>query len=226
MDSHISADKLISQAKKRGVDFGKADPYNRLRYYTKIGWLPHMERMKTPSGQVSGHYPISALETLILIENSKDSGLTNQEIERRISAQRAKQNLGNVFKFLGTPEKRLQTVVYSSFALLLTILLIETGAIDLGHTTKQELLSAPVTISAETNQILDSGSGVVIAGDKTVFVKSAKISPQSKVYVTFEDNYSPASKYWVAQKTSFEGFAIELDSPVAQNSKFNWWLSN
>ena len=41
--------KLIKQAKKEGVQFGRGDPYNRLRYYTKIGWLPHMTRKKTKS---------------------------------------------------------------------------------------------------------------------------------------------------------------------------------
>ena len=46
MESLISTEKLIEESKTKGIDFGKGDPYNRLRYYTKIGWLPHMQRKK------------------------------------------------------------------------------------------------------------------------------------------------------------------------------------
>lgn len=226
MDSHISADKLISEARKRGVNFGKSDPYNRLRYYTKIGWLPHMERIQTSKGKVTGHYPLWALETLILIENSKKEGLSNSGIQMKVEAQHARKNLSNVFRFLSTPERRLRTAIYASLLLLLTILLVETGILNLGQTAKNDLISAPITISTSTNQILASGSGIIPQGDTTVFVKATEVNPQSKIYITFEDNYSPASKYWVANKISFEGFYIQLDSPVAQNSRFNWWLSN
>jgi len=40
----ISIDEVIERAKKLGVDFGKGDPRNRLRYYVKIGLLPHAKR--------------------------------------------------------------------------------------------------------------------------------------------------------------------------------------
>ena len=226
MSLYFSAEKLISEAKKAGISFKNSDPYNRLRYYTKIGWLPHMERRKSASGKVVGHYPTWALETLILIENSKARGLANTEISSKVAAHQAKRNLGNIFKFLNSPEKRFRAAVYSLVFLLLAILLIETGVIKLGNTTKQELLSAPITISADTNQIIASGSGIVSEGDTTVFVRAPQVTPQSKIYVSFEDSYSPALRYWVSRKISFEGFYVELDSPVSQNVRFNWWLSN
>ena len=31
MESLISTEKLIEEAKTKGIDFGKGDPYNRLR---------------------------------------------------------------------------------------------------------------------------------------------------------------------------------------------------
>lgn len=46
----ISVEKLIKILKEKNISFGKGDPYNRLRYYTKIGWLPHMTRKKTKKG--------------------------------------------------------------------------------------------------------------------------------------------------------------------------------
>ena len=226
MDSFIPAEKLITKAKKSGVDFGDTDPYNRLRYYTKIGWLPNMKRMQDSSGKVVGHYPDWALDTLVLIEGLKDEGLSNSEIGVKINANRAKRNLGNIFKFLSTPERRLRTAVYTSLVGLLAILLVEFGFLNLGQSNKQTLLSAPVTVSSTPNQIVASGAGVVPQSDTAIFVRATEVTPQSKVYVTFEDNYSPASIYWIARKISFEGFRLELDAPVAQNAKFNWWISN
>jgi hypothetical protein len=40
----IKIDEIIERAKELGVDFGKGDPKNRLRYLTKIGLLPHCQR--------------------------------------------------------------------------------------------------------------------------------------------------------------------------------------
>ena len=74
MSSLIEVEKLIRMAKKEGVSFGKGDPYNRLRYYTKIGWLPHMERKRVKSGDVVGHYPKWVLSRLVMIDKLKKQG--------------------------------------------------------------------------------------------------------------------------------------------------------
>ena len=42
----INIKDLIQELKNKNIDFGKGDPYNRLRYYTKIGWIDHMIRKK------------------------------------------------------------------------------------------------------------------------------------------------------------------------------------
>lgn len=43
-DNLIPFDEVVSRAKHAGVDFGKGNPFNRLRYYTKIGLLPHAKK--------------------------------------------------------------------------------------------------------------------------------------------------------------------------------------
>jgi len=51
------------------------------------------------------------------------------------------------------------------------------------------------------------------------------MKPGSKVYVTFTQNYSPATRYWVSKIENQSGFQLELDSPVSENVEFNWWVS-
>jgi DNA-binding transcriptional MerR regulator len=78
----LSVDETIEKAKKEGVDFGTGEPYNRLRYYTKLGWLPHMER----KGQnVQGHYPNWVIERLKFIQELKNKGYSNDEITEEIN---------------------------------------------------------------------------------------------------------------------------------------------
>ena len=55
--------------------------------------------------------------------------------------------------------------------------------------------------------------------------KSAFVKNDSKINVTFNSNYSPATKYWISEKTPYEGFFVELDTPVDQDSQFSWWIS-
>ncbi|KKW24820.1 MAG: hypothetical protein VE99_C0006G0013 [candidate division Kazan bacterium GW2011_GWC1_52_13] len=60
--------------------------YNTLRYYTKIGLLPHMIR-KTPfpgAPNTIGHYPEEVLETLQKINELKKQGLDNEKIKKTL----------------------------------------------------------------------------------------------------------------------------------------------
>ncbi|KKU50711.1 MAG: hypothetical protein UX73_C0016G0010, partial [candidate division WWE3 bacterium GW2011_GWC1_47_10] len=124
MEELIAVEQLIIQAKSKGVNFGKGDPYNRLRYYTKMGWLPNMKRKKGERGAAKGHYPVWALSRLILIEKLKDEGLQNSEIARKLATQSGLVGLRALFV---SPEVRTRLVLYSSFVLLLAILGISFG---------------------------------------------------------------------------------------------------
>lgn len=86
----ISIDELIARAKNFGVDFGKGDPRNRLRYFVKIGLLPHAER-KTYNGLPSqGVYPESVLKTLLEIDKKLKEGKSIQQIKRELEKQKEK----------------------------------------------------------------------------------------------------------------------------------------
>lgn len=223
MGKLIAADELVKRAKSSGIDFGKGSPYNRLRYYTKIGWLPHMIRKKNDIGVVEGHYPTSALARLELIQNLKDKGYSNSEIATELENVAIKTNLRNLFD-LGK-ERKTQMIIYISFFLLILILLSELGFLS-PNNTKQKLSQFPSSINQAPNQILASGDALIPAGANIVFVKTNQITANSKVYITFNNDYAPALRYWISNKVSFEGFYVQLDSSTAQNSNFSWWISN
>ncbi len=79
----ISIDDIILRAKNRGVDFGKGDPRERLRYLTKIGLLPHAQRKSFTSGQPpNGAYPEYVVELLTEIDEKIKSGKSIQELKK------------------------------------------------------------------------------------------------------------------------------------------------
>uniref|UniRef100_A0A7C4XU27 HTH merR-type domain-containing protein n=1 Tax=candidate division WWE3 bacterium TaxID=2053526 RepID=A0A7C4XU27_UNCKA len=222
MSLYISAEKLIEAAKEKGINFGKGDPYNRLRYYTKIGWLPHMERMKNSEGEVVGHYPEWALSRLELIESLKSQGKSNSLIEKSIKDNQIKQNLQQTFSFLNTSEKRSQLVIYMTFILLLGIVLSETGVFP-GLNSKQNLLNQ-IQNQNIPPRLLESGETIFPPLQKSLFIPTSAVTENSRINVTFEDNYSPASRYWISRKVTGQGFYIDLDLPIAQNAKLNWFV--
>ncbi|MFC1700496.1 hypothetical protein ACFLZ4_02550 [Patescibacteria group bacterium] len=219
MDEFINIDKLISSAKRKGVNFGSGDPYNRLRYYTKIGWLPHMVRRAGKKGNIIGHYPNWALGRLINIETLKSRGNSNEEITKKLKLQNKIQGIRNAFS---SPETRKQTAIYATLVVVALILASELGVIRLGK-QKTNLVTSPE--SEAPKQILNSGVAFIPKNQTKVFVKSSEIKRSFKVYVTFIQNYSPATRFWVSQIRDGEGFLVELDAPVYENIEFNWWTS-
>ena len=217
MDDFISIDKLIKQAKSKGVNFGTGDPYNRLRYYTKIGWLPHMVRKADKTGNIKGHYPQSSLQTLVIIEDLKSQGATNEEIAKKLENKSKKEGILNL---INSPEIKKQLITYATLLLLLLIFINEIGIINLGKANK--------IVNQDINsyeQIYASGTSFVPKNQNKIFISFRDLKPNSKVYVTFTQNYSPATRYWVSKIDQQNGFLVELDAPVATNVEFNWWLS-
>lgn len=86
----ISIDEVVKRAKEKGVDFGKGDPKNRLRYYTKIGLIPHAKRKSFNGSPPVGAYPESVVETLIEIDREIKEGKSVQQIKREIEKGKKK----------------------------------------------------------------------------------------------------------------------------------------
>src|SRR4030067_1300012 len=86
----IPFSEVVSRAKRAGVGFGKGDPNNRLRYYTKIGLLPHAKRKSFGGANPVGAYPESVVERLIEIDGQLKDGKSVQQLLRESMPGREK----------------------------------------------------------------------------------------------------------------------------------------
>jgi DNA-binding transcriptional MerR regulator len=221
VDRYIEVNKVIELAQQKGVDFGKANPYNRLRYYTKIGLLPHMERRRNAQGSIVGHYPEWAAERLALIEKLKSEGYENDEISRKIQELNAKHSTLTALK---NPNFRSQILKYGIIMLLIIIVLTELRIIPVG--IEKNPINTATTEAQILNQSADSGSYFVAENENTAFVKYPKAQPLSKIVITFTQDFSPANKYWIKEIKSGEGFTVELDTKVFNDKWFNWYATD
>lgn len=78
----ISIKDVLFRAKRRGVDFGKGDPRERLRYLTKIGLLPHAKRKSFNGQPPNGAYPEYVIELLKEIDEKIKAGKSIQELKK------------------------------------------------------------------------------------------------------------------------------------------------
>lgn len=78
----ISIDDIILRAKNRGIDLGKGDPRERLRYLTKIGLLPHAKRKSFNGQPPNGAYPEYVIELLTEIDKKLKTGNSIQELKK------------------------------------------------------------------------------------------------------------------------------------------------
>lgn len=221
MDKLIAVEELIKKAKDKGIDLGKGDPYNRLRYYTKIGWLPHMTRKKGEKGSTKGHYPLWVLERLELIEELKEQDLSNDEISKKLEV---KSRMRDIVSAVASPDTRNRLIAYVSLLMLVLIFLSEFGIVPVG-VTKSDVVEKAAQVK-EVPTVIDSGESYVPSGQRRIFVSNKNVAINSKINVTFTTDYTPATRFWVGEVVPFRGFYIELDVPVAADTGFSWWVSN
>ena len=87
----ISIDEVIERAKKLGVDFGKGNPRNRLRYYVKIGLLPHAKRKVFKNNLPEGAYPEEIVWKLFEIDRMIKAGKGILQIKREMEEREQKE---------------------------------------------------------------------------------------------------------------------------------------
>jgi len=102
----ISTRDLITDAKNRGVGFGRGNPSTRLRYLVKLGLIPAPRRIIHPESashkvppRVIGYYPKNTLPLLVGIENLRKKGLSYEQIKIRQKVKKdieIDQNTGDI----------------------------------------------------------------------------------------------------------------------------------
>ncbi len=221
MNDYLPIDEFIKLAEQKGVDFGNGDPYNRLRYYTKIGWIPHMTRMKGDEASTKGHLSKSIVDRLLYIQELKDSGMTNDEITEELSKQSKFQTLISIIK---SEKFQNKFTAVALLVMLFIVLVSELGVIKIGKS------QTPASFIVQNNNpnisIIDAGSAFMPRGEKTVFVTNVEVTETSKIYVSFKNDFSPAAKFWISEQIPGTGFRVELDAPTLNDAEFDWWITN
>ncbi len=98
-ESLLPTEEIINLAKKAGVDFGPGNAAERIRYFIKLGLLPHAVRKlpqppnhepltinHQPSTSPVGHLPYWTVERLVEINRLNNNGLTFPQIAKKLSS--------------------------------------------------------------------------------------------------------------------------------------------
>jgi|GEM_PF-3828509 len=89
------------------------------------------------------------------------------------------------------------------------------GAIDTKNLSTDEL-----EIGAKS-----SGQATLAAGTQEVEVKTGVVKDESKIFITFNSEYSPATRYWITKNVDYS-FTLHLNATLDKNSSFSWLLIN
>jgi hypothetical protein len=213
----ISVEKLIKILKEKNISFGKGDPYNRLRYYTKIGWLPHMTRKKNDEGVITGHYPYSVVEVIEMIESLKQKGRNNEEIELLIKNSNKNKSENSI----------LNKIKKININFLFVFIIIAGFLIELikFNSHNEKIITNPIqennTVTKE-KKITDSGISFIPKNQNLIFVASSRVTPTSIIMLNFFNNIGYNNNYFIKEIKPTQGFYIETNYAVPAESKFNW----
>src|SRR3989344_4762338 len=93
-DALIPTSQIVKLAKIGGVDFGPGNPLERIRYFIKLGLLPHAVRklpqttngkqLKANSYSTMGHLPYWTVKRLVQIDKLYKRGLSYPQIAQKI----------------------------------------------------------------------------------------------------------------------------------------------
>lgn len=229
----INVKDLIIELKKKGIQLGKGNPYNRLRYYTKIGWLDHMVRKKDQNGIVNGHYPLSVIEKIELIEKLKAEGKDNEEISEILKKNFNRKNSNNTQEInIKAGLESIKEIFLEKFNINIAILLLIVFGFlfelrNYNSLHEKVIESSNINkenISKETE--LQKGTNTLPSGKREIFINSQNVNENSVIIVTFEGNIKPATNYFISQKILNSGFKLETDLNVQRDVKFNWVIIN
>ncbi|MDD3662219.1 MAG: hypothetical protein PHG63_04105, partial [Candidatus Dojkabacteria bacterium] len=71
-----------------------------------------------------------------------------------------------------------------------------------------------------------AGTASIEKGKNSLVIETTQITSQSKIQITFRSDYTPATRYWISDRTEGERFTVSLNADVAQDSTFDWWIIN
>lgn len=216
----ISVEELINILKQNNINLGKGDPYNRLRYYTKIGLIPHMIRKKNSNNTNSGHFPREVIEKIIQIEKLKSEGLSNDLISKKIKEK-------NKVEFFSNSIERIKKFGINFLFILLIILglIYEVYRMN-SHQEKSSNQLITESQNLNWQKISQNGVSFIPSGQKKVFVPVIDVTQKSTILLSFRGSLFPATNYYISEIKDGVGFYVETNLEVFKEVKFNWIIIN
>ncbi|OIP04137.1 hypothetical protein AUK18_00595 [Candidatus Beckwithbacteria bacterium CG2_30_44_31] len=82
--------------------------------------------------------------------------------------------------------------------------------------------------SAQLSQLelAASGTATISSGTNNVLIHPNQLTDKSQIIVTFNSDYTPASKYWVAKEAELNQFTIFTNYPVNNDAALGWLIIN
>jgi len=133
-ESLLPLEKIIELGKAFGVDFGKGNAKERIRYLTKLGILPNAQRraifeQDSSTSTICGHLPDWTIKRLLHINKLYQSGMSYPQIAENIKTTSIEEKLQE-FRLLHQnshqtplkpPLKNLAVVASFSLIVILTV---------------------------------------------------------------------------------------------------------
>src|SRR3990167_2047159 len=99
----ITTKRVIEIATSLGVNFGTGNAQERIRYFIKLGILPHVRRTTSADSQSgyelnSGHLPFWTIKRLTYVENLHKKGYSYPQIAQKIKEMETKKIQQNISK--------------------------------------------------------------------------------------------------------------------------------
>ena len=93
--------------------------------------------------------------------------------------------------------------------------------------TEKLNITSTDTISSKSAELSASaGNGTLPKNTNTITIKTKAVTSNSIINISFNDDYSPALRYWIDEKVEGKYFKLKMDAKVSKNVKFNWWIVN
>ena len=177
-----------------------------------------MIRKKDELGDISGHYPVSVVEKIILIEEYKSFGKNKEEINKIL-----KDNTKESIQINTILSKIKQININYIFIIIIVLGLFYEILKNNSFNEKKELL-----VNEEKNNIIlekritESGINFIQKNQNIIFVPASSVSATSIIMLTFFNNIGYNNNFYIKEIKPNQGFYIQTNYPVQEESKFNW----
>lgn len=81
-------------------------------------------------------------------------------------------------------------------------------------------LESFVTNSSYANK----GKAVILKGLKSATIYNESVLPESQIFITFNSDYYPGTRYWVEEKIPNISFTIKVDKNLEKDAEFEWLI--